>query len=313
MTETTILITGAGGTVGRLMIDHYIKDPAVHIKALERSEVAMADLLASYSGNTQIEPILADLLDTSSFRNALQDCDVVIHCAALKHVVIGKYFPARQAYENVTSFCNLITAARESGVKKFLFCSTDKAAQATGVMGGSKHLLEFVCRDSATDTFATGTIRFANILGSSGSLLRIIQDMRTHENDFTLRNKDMTRYFMRPNDVIELATYALSNMKRGEIFIYDTPSALIQDVIEVAFEHYNLPQSRLKITTMMTHENIHERLISQDEKPRTLRQADFFIIDGTNGEKLTTAEYERASSSSISNLTKPDIKKLIYG
>lgn len=313
MNQTTILITGAGGTVGRLLIDHYVKDPTIRIKALERSEVAMADLLNAHGNTTQIEPILADLLDVSSFRESLAGCDIVIHCAALKHVVIGRHFPGRQAYENITSFYNLVNAARESGVKKFLFCSTDKAAQPTGVMGSAKHLLEFVCRDSATETFSTGTIRFANIIGSSGSLLKVIENLSASKNDFTLRDTRMTRYFLRPQEVLELADYALSHMKNGEIFIFDTPSALIKDVAEIAFEHYGLSHKQLKIATTPTHENIHERLISADERQRTVRNGKFFIIDGSEGKQLTEDEYRRASSSSSNNLQKDAIRDLIYG
>lgn len=313
MTATTILITGAGGTVGRLLVDHYLKDPSITIKALERSEMAMAGLLGAYDNEPRVECILADLLDPSSFRNALKDCDMVIHCAALKHVTIGKHFPERQAYENVTCFYNLIRESRASGVKKFLFCSTDKAAQPTGVMGGSKHLLELVCRDAATDTFATGTIRFANILGSNGSLLPLLQSKLDNDEDFILRDERMTRYFLRSHEVIELVTYALAHMKQGEIFIFDSPSALIKDVVEVVFEHAGMPQKKITLATAPAYENIHERLVSQDERSRTLRRDGFFVIDGDAGEEPTSTDYERAFSSSVGNISKAEIKKMIYG
>jgi UDP-N-acetylglucosamine 4,6-dehydratase len=313
MIKSTVLITGAGGTVGRLLIDHYLKDSSIRIKALDRSEMGMAKLLIAYENNPRIEPILGDLLDLSSFRGALSGCDTVIHCAALKHVTIGKHFPGRQAYENVTSFYNLINEARRSGVKKFLFCSTDKAAQPTGVMGSTKHLLEHVCRDAATDSFATGSIRFANILGSNGSLLQVLYDRLQNGKEFTLRDERMTRYFLRSHEVIELASYALAHMQKGEIYIFSTPSALIKDVVGVVFDHYESPRENLKIAVTPSYENIHERLISHDEKSRTRRNGRFLIVGGSGGKELTSAEFERAFSSSVGNLTKAEIKDMLYG
>jgi len=309
----TICITGAGGTVGRLLVEHYLRNPQVTIKAIERSEMAMAELLATFQNNPRLEPILADLLDAPSFQGALTDCDVVIHCAALKHVLIGKQFPERQAYENVTAFYNLIRAARGAKVQKFLLCSTDKAAQPTGVMGATKHLLEFICRDAATPTFATGAVRFANILGSNGSLLHVIQNRLKDGGDITLRDPRMTRYFLRAPEVVELIDYALTHIQNGEIFTRDTPTARIQDVIEVAFEHYGIPEHRLRMTTQQTQENTHERLISPDEVYLTRKASHYFIVRGTHGATLTQVEQERALSSSTQNLSKNQIRTLLYG
>ncbi|SRR6266568_4334360 len=312
MQTTTLLITGAGGTVGRLLIDHFLKDPAIRIKALERSEMAMADLINIYGNNSRVELLLADLLDIPSYRDELKDCNAIIHCAALKHVIIGKHFPERQAYENVTAFCNLIREARNSKIQRFLFCSTDKAAQPTGVMGASKHLLEFICRDAATPTFATGAVRFANIIGSNGSLLHVIQNRLKDGKDIILRDKRMTRYFLRPQDATELIAYALTNLQKGEVFIRDTPTARIEDVINVTMRHHDIPLERLKVSTEPTYENIHERLIAPDEILLTRKISQYFIIGGDQGVPLTNKEQERALSSSVDTISKQKIQELLY-
>ncbi|HSX29635.1 MAG TPA: polysaccharide biosynthesis protein [Candidatus Saccharimonadales bacterium] len=311
----TLFITGAGGSVGQSLIKYFLSNnPKIRIKALERSEMAMAELLALYGNNQRVKPILADLLDFKGLQHELQGCDAVIHCAALKHVIIGKFYPERQAYENVTAFYNIISAAKAAGVPKFIFCSTDKAAQPTGVMGASKHLLEFICRDSATPTFNTATVRFANIIGSNGSLLRVIDSRIKDGADIVLRDERMTRFFLRQENAIALIDYALNHAHLGEIFVRDTPAARIKDVMEVVLEARNIPLSRIKPSREKIFENLYERLVAPEEIEHT-RIVDevYFTVGGQKGAELSRLDAKRALSSSNGTIDKQAIKELIYG
>lgn len=312
MQKYTVLITGAGGTVGQMLMAHYSRQPDVNILALERSEQAMAKLVNLYGEHPSVKLHLADLLHPTSFQDIVNGCDAVVHCAALKHVLIGKRFPERQARENVDAFCNIFQWARLARVKKFLLCSTDKAATPTSVMGATKYLLERICISGSTENFCASAVRFANVIGSNGSLLPSIKAQLSEGRDVVLRNPQMTRYFMHQTDTVALIQFALENMVGGEVFTYDTPAALVKDVIEVVLDKMDMPTSRLKIATSETHENINERLVSPDEIGSVRKIGHFFVINGHDGESINELDKQRALSSAMAKLTKEQIKELLY-
>lgn len=308
-----ILITGAGGTVGSLLVGHIIKNTRDTVHAVERSEQAMAFLALRYGDNPRVKLCLGDLLDPQSFAHAADNVDTVIHCAALKHVAIGEAFPDRQARENVTGFCNIIQIARSRGVKKFLLCSTDKAATPTSVMGATKYLLERICINATTAEFKASAVRFANILGSNGSLLHLIEDRIKKGDNITLRDKRMTRYLMHKHHATDLIFYAVKNMQGGEIFTFAAPTARVEDIMKVAVEHYGGDHSRIVHTQAITRENIDERLFSAEELHFVRKSGSFLSMHGTQGDALTEDERLHALSSTTNTLSGNDLREYLFG
>jgi UDP-N-acetylglucosamine 4,6-dehydratase len=307
----TVLIAGAGGSVGRMLMAHFTKDTTVQVRALERSEQAMAELVALYGKNPNVTLCLGDLLDPDSFKQVLDGCDAVIHCAALKHVLIGQTFPTRQARENVNGFCNILEYAQQAGVRRFLLCSTDKAATPTSVMGATKYLLERLCMNASTDSFSAAAVRFVNVIGSNGSLIPIIESRLATRHPVTLRHKQMTRYFMHQHDAVALICHALERMQGGEIFTYNAAAARVQDVMETVLEHHGADASHIVLAQEPTKENIDERLVSPEEMPH-LRKSDRFLVLHGKGDGLMEHEKQNALSSSAIMLQKEKIKELLY-
>ncbi len=312
MEKTTILITGAGGSVGQMLLAHFVKDPSLQIRALERSEQAIAELLHLYKDNKNIELYFADLMQPETLSEPLSGCDIVIHCAAYKHVNIGKAFPTQQVQENITAFCNILNLSRRAKIKKFLFCSTDKAATPTSVMGSTKYLLEQICMNATTPSFTAAAVRFGNILWSNGSLLPLIEKKIMADQDITLNHEQMTRYLMHKHEVIDLILFALENMRGGEIFTYNAVAASIKDVMEVVLEKSAKKQPKIVISTKATHENIHERFIHPEEAGKVRKQGQFLAIHTSYGNKPDQEELERALSSKTKLLSKSEIKKFLY-
>ncbi len=316
MKNKTILLTGAGGTVGQMLMSDLTKNPFYEIHALERSEQAMAELLNQYGDNKKVKLYLADLLRLESIKEPLDGCEIVIHCAALKHVKIGNTFPTQQAQENLNGFSNILNLARIAGVNKFLFCSTDKAATPTSVMGATKYLLEQICITASTATFNTAAVRFGNILWSSGSLLPLVEKRLAAGQDILLTDKRMTRYLMHQNEVLNLIKFALDTMDGQEIFTYQAHAARVNDILEVAIEQMVETTIRRKpqIITLQKpfQENLHERFIRPEEVEKVRKSGYFLILNGIRGEKPTDREIQYALSSNNNLLSKNELKQFLY-
>ncbi len=313
-----ITITGAGGTVGLILVEHFLGlGRNIEVRAIERSEIAMSNLIDISRNSSNLKNFLIDLNSSVDLEDVIKGSDVIIHCAALKHVSVGATFPEELAIQNVCSFGNIVRLAKKYEVKKVLLCSTDKAATPTSVMGASKLLLEKIVCFSSNKKTAFAAVRFGNILNSSGSIIPKIISRLNKKEDIKIVDNKMTRYVLLHTDVIKLIEYALHKMKGGEIFIPNVNSVMIVDlvktIVEIFCEKNNLSKEKIKILTgeNLYKENVNERMANFDELSFLFESDGYFILDMNGKNYGKSCKQINIPSSEKNTISKEEIKELL--
>ena len=227
----SVLVTGAGGSIGAELCQQIAALGPARLVMLEQSEPAL------YEVQRRIERIegcpveawlgsVADALLLTRLLHAFQ-VQTVYHAAAYKHVPLVEHNVVEGVRNNALGTRTLVRAASEAGVETFVLISTDKAVRPGNVMGASKRLAELVVQDAARRAAQTGltqrfcAVRFGNVLGSSGSVIPLFKEQIAAGGPVTVTHPDVTRYFMSVHEAVELVIQAGSLASGGEIFLFD--------------------------------------------------------------------------------------------
>ena len=230
----SVLITGAGGSIGSELCRQLIICRPRRIVLMEISELALYTInnelsaLAKHN-DVEIVPCLGSVCEAPIVRRVLEEhaVEIVVHAAAYKHVPIVERDPVPGFSNNVLGTHTLALAAMEARVSRFILISTDKAVRPKNMMGASKRLAEIVIQDLASratpelgDTIFS-MVRFGNVIGSSGSVIPLFEDQISRGGPVTLTHKDVTRYFMTIPEAARLVLVAGSFAKGGDLFVLD--------------------------------------------------------------------------------------------
>jgi FlaA1/EpsC-like NDP-sugar epimerase len=215
--DRTVMVTGAGGSVGAELCRQLLALGPRRLVLFERCELALytvhRDLMAlSLACTVDVCPVLGSVGDARGVGDALttHGVDIVIHAAAYKHVPLVEANALAGLRNNVIGTEVLAEAAMAAGIKRFILISTDKAVRPTSVMGASKRLAELVVQDMARRPGKTvfSIVRFGNVLGSSGSVIPLFRDQIAAGGPVTLTHDDVTRYFMSLAEAAQLVLLA---------------------------------------------------------------------------------------------------------
>ena len=228
ITEKTVMVTGAGGSIGSELARQIARFRPARLLLVERAEPALfvidRELRESF-GELEIVPLIADVTDAlrmeSVFRN--YGPDAVFHAAAHKHVPMMEHNPGEAIKNNVIGTRTVAELAGRFGCGAFVLISTDKAVNPTSVMGATKRVAELVIQD--LDARFAGTrfvaVRFGNVLGSTGSVIPIFREQIQRGGPVTVTHPDMVRYFMTIPEASQLVLQAGVMGEGGEIFVLD--------------------------------------------------------------------------------------------
>jgi FlaA1/EpsC-like NDP-sugar epimerase len=273
-----VLVTGAGGSIGSELCRQIARIGPRSLVLLGRGENRIFDIeddLRSAYPSLEIKTYVTDLRDGDRTARIVGECscDVIYHAAAHKHVHYMERDPAEAVVNNVAGSMNLIKAAETHGVSRFVFISTDKAADPRGVMGATKRLIELYLR-VRTKTSTSGcrfiTVRFGNVIGSMGSVVPLFLKQIRRGGPVTVSDPRATRYFMTLREAALLVIRASVIGSGGETFILDMGEAL--NMLEVAQDLIILsghePETEIPIvvTGLRDGERLHERLVAADEE-----------------------------------------------
>ncbi|MEO8241668.1 MAG: nucleoside-diphosphate sugar epimerase/dehydratase [bacterium] len=281
----SILVTGAGGTIGSELCRQLLCYRPRKLVLFEVSEVSLYEVdreLRAHPdvGHTEIVPVLASVTDSRATRSVMSDhgIEVVLHAAAYKHVPLVEANPIAGMSNNVLGTRTLADAADEAGVERFILISTDKAVRPTNVMGASKRLAELVIQDLAKRSRSTvfSMVRFGNVLGSSGSVVPLFKEQIAKGGPITLTHDDVTRYFMTIAEAVKLVLLAGSfshpgSPSGGDVFVLDMGSAMrIRDLAEQMIQAagYTVRDAahpegdiEIKMIGLRPGEKLHEELL----------------------------------------------------
>ena len=265
--DRTILVTGAGGSIGSELTRRLLSLHPAKLIALDQDENAIFDLTPS--PKIPLIPVLGNIRDRDLVRNAFREHrpEIVFHAAAYKHVPILETQCSQAVLNNVFGTRILATAAIESGCECFVFLSTDKAVHSSSVLGATKRATELLIRQLATSSGHTtrfASIRFGNVLGSRGSVLPIFLRQIAGGGPITVTHPEMTRYFLTSSEAVQLILQSAALASCGEVFVPELgdPVSIVDLVRELIELHGLAPGKdvRIDFTAPRPGEKLHEEL-----------------------------------------------------
>ena len=228
ITGKTVLVTGAGGSIGSELCRQIAAQAPAHLVLLDISEFAIYSLLQELEKmhtSLAMTPLIGSVQDQRFISKVLSKfaIDTIYHAAAYKHVPLMERNVMQCIANNVFGTRNTAAAAVAAQVNHFILVSTDKAVNPTSFMGASKRLAELVCQDFAVKQSTTkfAIVRFGNVLGSSGSVVPLFKQQIAAGDPVTVTHADVTRYFMTIPEAAQLVIQAGSLAKGGDIFVLD--------------------------------------------------------------------------------------------
>lgn len=315
-----ILITGGSGSIGSYLIEKLIKTPCKAIRVFSNNENELYELRKKYSEEKKLRYFLGDIKDSRRLKIALENVHIVLHAAALKHVPICEYNPYDAVQTNVIGTQNVIEMSIQSNVEKFVLISTDKAANPTSTLGGTKLLAEKLT--VAGMSYSTHSqkpimycVRFGNVLGSRGSVYEIFQEQIQNNESITITDKEMTRFVMTKDEATDLILSTIPIAKGGEIFVLKMKSMKILDFAKsmILFNNKKLEEYKIIETGIREGEKIHEELVTIDEFKKVKKLNDLYVIPSILHNYLLDLEGidETIKSDSLEKLTDNEILEMI--
>jgi FlaA1/EpsC-like NDP-sugar epimerase len=227
LTGKTVMVTGAGGSIGSELVRQVCGFKPEKLLLVERAEFNLFEIdreLKQTNPDINRFALIADIADEARMREIFAEYrpHVVFHAAAHKHVPLMEQNPCEAIKNNVLATETVARLAGQFNADAFVLISTDKAVNPTSVMGASKRLAELVAQ-SLNQQFATRyiAVRFGNVLGSAGSVVPIFREQIRKGEPITVTHRDMTRYFMTIPEASQLVLQAGAIGRGGEIFILD--------------------------------------------------------------------------------------------
>ncbi len=277
LAHKTVLVTGAGGSIGAELCRQIARVGAGRIILVDHSEPALFDIereLVGERGFSAALPVLADVGNRTKLRQIFEKYrpHVVFHAAAYKHVPLLEANPLEAVRNNVLTTKTLADIAVEFETQRFVLVSTDKAAQPKNLLGQSKAIGEWIVqaygsREDVATRFVA--VRFGNVLGSSGSVIPIFRRQIERGGPVTVTHKEMTRYFMTIPEAVSLIVQAGAMGGRGHVYVLDMGEPV--SIYELAENMIRLsgkvPEKdvAIRITGVRPGEKLHEVLWNEGE------------------------------------------------
>ena len=287
--DKTILITGAGGSIGSELCRQIIKYKPEKLVMLDIYENGLYDIeieLKTKYPKSKIEAIIASVRDKKRLEEIFEKYNpyLVFHAAAHKHVPLMENSPLEAIKNNIFGTYNVVNTSDKFNVKRFILISTDKAVNPTNIMGATKRMCEMIvqAKNKVSDTEFVA-VRFGNVLGSNGSVVPLFKKQIMDGGPVTVTHKEITRFFMTIPEAVELILQAITYANGGEIFvldmgepvkIYDLATSLIRLSGYVPNEDIEI-----KITGLRPGEKLYEELLMGEEGLQKTAHDKIFVAE----------------------------------
>lgn len=271
----TILVTGAGGSIGSEIVRQVSRFNPRRILLLghgENSIYLIYHEMLKQQKMIQYVPVIADIQDKERLLQIMRDeqPDIVYHAAAHKHVPLMEMNPIESYKNNILGTYNVATAVHETGVKKMVMISTDKAVNPPNVMGASKRVAELIITGIAQQSDSIFcAVRFGNVLGSRGSVIPVFTKQIAEGGPVTVTDFRMTRYFMTIPEASKLVIHAGAFAKSGEVFVLDMGEPVkIVDLAKklILLSGYSENEIEIVESGIRPGEKLYEEILLDGEK-----------------------------------------------
>lgn len=272
----SLLVTGGTGSFGRkfaqLTLEKFNPRQIIIFSRDEMKQWMMAQEFL----DPRIDFVIGDIRDKDSLRRVSRGVDFIVHAAATKIVPLSEFNAFECVKTNILGSMNVIDIAIESGVKKVIALSTDKASAPINLYGATKLAADklFVAanvnsRDSKT---IFSVVRYGNVMGSRGSIIPFFQSL-LNKDEIPITDMEMTRFLITLEQAVELVWLAFEESKGGEIYIKKIPSMKVVNIAKAI-----LPNSKIKLIGIRPGEKLHEQMIGVEDSPNTYEFHDYYKI-----------------------------------
>jgi UDP-glucose 4-epimerase len=290
-----ILITGGTGSLGQVLVRRLLtgelgqprkiivfsrdeaKQHAMRVEYMHRQSAT--DEIIYRNFEQLLEFRIGDVRDFHSLSGVLRDADIVFNAAALKQVPTCEYYPFEAVQTNIGGPENVVRAIREHHlpVQTVVGISTDKACKPVNVMGMTKALQERVFIRANMDCPDTRFIcvRYGNVLASRGSVIPLFHEQVRNGGPVTITTPEMTRFLLSLNQAVDTIFTALREGRRGETYIPRVPSAKMVDLARTLIGKRPI---EMVFTGIRPGEKVHEILVSEEERYRTVERGNYYVI-----------------------------------
>ena len=275
--NSCILITGGTGSFGNAFVPLTLKkyNPK-RLVVFSRDEMKQWEMAKLFNSDSRVRFFIGDVRDRERLRRALSGIDYVVHAAATKIVPTAEYNPFECVKTNINGAMNLIDACIDSGVKKVVALSTDKASAPANLYGATKLVSDklFIAGNSYTGENSTSfsVVRYGNVMGSRGSVIPLFLSM-AKKGKLSITDPSMTRFMITLDQGVNLVWRAFDDLVGGEIFVKKVPSMTVMDIARAIDENADF-----NFVGVRPGEKIHEQMISVEDAPYTLEYDGFFKI-----------------------------------
>lgn len=269
-----VLITGAGGSIGSELAAAVSRFSPERLFLVDRDENGLHGIQLRLEGRALLDTddlIVANIREADRMTEVFSQCrpEVVFHAAALKHVPLLERFPVEGVKTNVIGTANVLRAAAAVGVDRFVNISTDKAADPVNVLGLTKRIGEMLTSAFADSGMTAMSVRFGNVLGSSGSVIPTFRAQIARGGPVTITHPEVTRYFMTIEEAAHLVVQAAVLGRRGEVLVLDMgkPVPIVDLARDLIAELDPGADIEIVYTGLRPGEKLHEQLVGPHERP----------------------------------------------
>lgn len=273
----SIVVTGGTGSFGKAFIKFALQhlEPA-RIAVLSRDELKQYEFRSELGDDQRVRWFIGDVRDKDRLLRAFHGVDVVVHAAAMKQVDTAEYNPFECIATNVLGAENVINACIDSGVKRVVALSTDKASSPINLYGASKLCSDklFVAGNHYSGSEGTrfSVVRYGNVVGSRGSVVPLFKRL-AESGRLPITDTRMTRFWITLPQAVQFVIDSFDRMNGGEIFVPRIPSTTITDLASAI-----APDAEIDVVGIRPGEKLHEEMISENDAHRTYRFDDHYVI-----------------------------------
>jgi FlaA1/EpsC-like NDP-sugar epimerase len=269
-----VLVTGAAGSIGSELCRQILEYCPARLVCLDQSETGIFYLqleLSKRQNGAQLLCCVADVADHARILGVFSEHRpvVVFHAAAYKHVPVMEWNPQEAVKNNIISLLDLLEIAEENECRSFVLISSDKAVNPTSVMGATKRAGELVLSCRPANSMRCVNVRFGNVLGSNGSVVRVFQEQLRNDQPLTITHPGIKRFFMTTREAVSLVLQAFALAEHGDILVLDMGEPV--HIVDLAKSLIRLSgktedQVKIQFTGLRPGEKLYEELFYPTEQ-----------------------------------------------
>jgi UDP-N-acetylglucosamine 4,6-dehydratase len=275
---SSILVTGGTGSFGKAFIRRVLDtlNPS-RIVIFSRDELKQYEARQLFNDDPRLRWFIGDIRDQHRLMRAMHGIDYVVHAAALKQVDTAEYNPFEYVQTNIIGSQNVIEAAIDTGVKKIVALSTDKASSPLNLYGATKLAADKLFQSA--NHYAAGyetrfsVVRYGNVMGSRGSVIPFFRKLAAEGKDLPITDSRMTRFWITLPQAVEFVVESFNLMRGGELYVPRIPSMHLTDLVQAV-----APGSKTYDMGIRPGEKLHEEMISEDDSRRTLLLGSRYVV-----------------------------------